>query len=104
MNVFHQNTEVRHWIQDYGFMPDTRTVIGLPCQYEICVHSKSDLYCIWVGVDFDNLMAHIYVEYNCGGEVSRGAIDLSNIDVEDEDKFMAVLDDIINDYVEECYV
>lgn len=101
MKVFHKDCGGRHWIQDYGFMPDTRTVIGLPCQYETCVHSKSGVYCIWVGVDFDNLIAHIYVEYDCGGEVSRDTIDLSNIDVEDEDEFMEVLDDIINDYVEE---
>ena len=100
MKVFHCNNH-RHWIQDYGFDECNRTVIGIPCQYETCVHSKSDLYCIWVGVDFNKQLVHIYVEYNCGGEVSRETIDFSYVDTEEEYDFMVELDEIVSRYVED---
>ena len=101
MEVFHKDSRVRHWIQDYGFEETSKTVIGLPCQYETCVHSKSGLYCIWVGVDFDNLLVHLYVEYDCGGEVNRDTISLEDIDVDDEEAFMSKLEDMISRYVED---
>ena len=99
MKVFHRNNH-RHWIQDYGFDECNRTVIGIPCQYETCVHSKSDLYCIWVGVDFNKQLVHIYVEYACGGEVERDTLDFSYVDTEEEHDFMIELDTIVNEYVE----
>ena len=101
MEVFHKDSRVRHWIQDYGFEETSKTVVGLPCQYETCVHSKSGLYCIWVGVDFNKCLVHIYVEYNCGGEVSRNTIDFSYVDVDEEYDFMIELDTIVSGYVED---
>lgn len=100
MKYFHKK-EYRHWIQDYGFEEEIKTVIGLPCQYEKCVESKSGLYCIWIGVDFDNLLVHLYVEYDCGGEVNRDTISLEDIDVDNEDSFMQALEDMISRYVED---
>lgn len=99
MKYFHKK-EYRHWIQDYGFEEEIKTVIGLPCQYEKCVESKSGLYCIWIGVDFDNLLVHLYVEYDCGGEVNRDTISLEDIGVDNEDSFMQALEDMISRYVE----
>lgn len=43
MKHFHK-TDRSHWITSYGFTPETKTVIGLPCQYEKYVTSESDLY------------------------------------------------------------
>ena len=100
MRYFHKK-EHKHWIMDYGFEEETKTVIGLPCQYEKCICSKSGLYCIWIGVDFDNLLVHLYVEYDCGGEVSRDAISLEDIDMDDENAFMQALEDMISMYVED---
>ena len=100
MKYFHKK-EYRHWILDYGFEEAYKTVMSLPCQYETCVRSKSDLYYIWVGVDFDNLLVHLYVEYDCSGEVSRDTISLEDIDIDDEDKFMRAFEDMISIYVED---
>ncbi len=100
MKVFHKKGS-KHWLQDYGFDECNRTVIGLPCQYETCVHSASDLYCIWVGVDFNKQLVHIYIEYDCGGEVSKETIDFSYVDTEDEYDFMVELDEIVSIYVDE---
>ena len=98
---YFQKRESRHWIQDYGFEETNRTVIGLPCQYETCTYSKSGLYCIWIGVDFDNLDVHLYIEYKCGGEVYRSSISCEDIDVDDEDEFMSKLEDLISGYMED---
>ena len=100
MKVFHKEFEHRHWLEDYGFDKCARTVLGQPCQYETCVHSNNDLYCIWVGVNFDALEVYIYVEYECGGEVCRYTVDLSDIDVDNENELMQVLDDAVSYYVE----
>jgi hypothetical protein len=100
MKYFYKK-EHRHWIQDYGFEEETKTVIGLPCQYERCVYSESDLYCIWIGIDFDNLLVHLYVEYECGGEVSRDTISLEDVDIDDEQEFMSKLEAMISRYMED---
>ena len=100
MKVFHKEYAHRHWLEDYGFDKCSRTVLGQPCQYETCVHSNDGLYCIWVGVNFNALEVYIYVEYECGGEVYRDTIDISDIDVDSEDTFIQVLDDTVSYYVE----
>lgn len=100
MRYFHKK-EHRHWLINYGFEEETKTVVGLPCQYEKCICSKSGLYCIWVGVDLNNLLVHLYVEYDCGGEVSRETQSLEDIDVDDEYGFMRALEDMISSYVED---
>lgn len=100
MKHFHK-TDKSHWITSYGFTEETETVIGLPCQYEKCITSESGLYNTWVGVDFNKRLVHIYVEYECGGEVSRATIDVSYVDVDDEYNFMQELDNIIDMYVED---
>ena len=69
--------------------------------YEKCITSESGLYNTWVGVDFDKRLVHIYVEYECGGEVNRATIDVSYVDVDDEYDFMQELDNIIDMYVED---
>lgn len=102
MRYFHKK-EHKHWIMDYGFQEETETVVGLPCQYETCICSKSSLYYIWVGVDFDNLLVHLYIEYECGGEVSRDTISLEDIDVNNENAFMQALADMITTFVEESF-
>ena len=100
MKHFHKKDR-RHWITTYGFEEDTKTVIGLPCQYETCLHSNSGIYCVWVGVDFNKQLVHIYVEYSCGGEVSRETLDFSYVDTDEEYDFMIELDTIISKYVED---
>jgi hypothetical protein len=101
MKVFCKNTEARHWLQDYGFNKESCTVIGQPCQYEKCI--DTGLYCFWVGVDFDSLLVHTYVEYDCGGEVTRYTADFSDVDVDHEDSFMEALDKLISTYIESFY-
>ena len=100
MEVFHK-VNPEHWILSYGFNEKSKTVIGLPCQYEICVESKSKLFNVWVAVDFNKRLVHIYREYNCGGEVNIKTYDFSNVDVDEEYDFMIELDTIVNDYVED---
>ena len=100
MNVFHKNRRDRHWILDYGFEKESRTVVGKPCQYETCVHSKSGLYCLWIGVDFESLAVHIYIEYDCGGEIYSTSKDFSDVDVDHEDTFMSALDELVSEYLE----
>lgn len=97
MKYFHTKNP-RHWIQDYDFDECNKTVIGLPCQYEACLHSNSGLYCIWVGVHFNRQLVHIYVEYNCGGEVAQETIDVSYVDVEEKHDFMIELDALVDEY------
>ena len=99
MKHFHK-TDKSHWIISYGFTAETKTVIGLPCQYEKCITSESGLYNIWVGVDFNKRLVHIYVEYKCGGEVHKATIDVSYVDMYEEYDFMQELDNIIDMYVE----
>lgn len=99
MKNFHI-TCTHHWIMDYGFERTDGTCIGLPCQYEMCMQSETGLYNIWVGVDFKKAQVHIYVEYECGGEVARETIDVSHVDAEEERSFMTVLDAIVDKYVE----
>lgn len=100
MKVFHKETEVRHWLQDYGFDKESHTVLGQPCQFETCIQSESGLYSIWVGVDFDSLLVHIYVEYDCGGEVTRHTADFSDVDVDHEELFMEALEELVGHYLE----
>ncbi len=100
MKVFHKDSIDRHWILDYGFEKESRTVLGQPCQYETCIRSKSGLYCIWVGVDFESLLIHTYVEYECGGEVASHMADFGDVDVDHEDTFMAALDELVGGYLE----
>lgn len=98
MKHFHK-TNNKHWITSYGFTEETKTVIGLPCQYEKCITSESSLYNIWVGVDFNKRLVHVYVEYECGGEVNRATINVNYVDVDDEYDFMSELDTIIDAYM-----
>ena len=100
MKHFHK-TNPCHWITSYGFTKETKSVIGLPCQYERRITSKSSLYCTWIAIDFNNRLVHIYVEYDCGGEVSRATIDVSYVDVDDEYDFMNELDSIVEPYIME---
>ena len=100
MKHFHK-TDTSHWITSYGFTEETKTVIGLPCQYEKCITSESGLYNTWVGVDFNKRLVHIYVEYECGGEVNMVTIDFSNVDMDEECDFMTELDAIIDMYMED---
>lgn len=100
MKYFHIK-EPRHWIMEWGFEECSKTVIGLPCQYEICLPSESGLYRIWVGIDFKRQLVHIYVEFNCGGEVAKETIDVSYADIEEEHDFMEELDILISKYMEE---
>lgn len=100
MKVFHKSTEVRHWLQDYGFEKETHTVLGQPCQFEKCISSELGLYCIWVGVDLNSLLVHIYVEYDCGGEATRHTADFSNVDVDHEEPFMRALEELVSYYLE----
>ena len=100
MQVF-RKLNPKHWILDYGFEEKSKTVIGIPCQYETCVESKSGLYNIWVGIDFNKYLVHIYEEYNCGGKISNRTFDFCNIDVDEEYDFMIELDTIVSKYVEE---
>lgn len=94
-------TDTSHWITSYGFTEETKTVSGLPCQYEKCITSESGLYNTWVGVDFNKRLVHIYVEYECGGEVNMATIDFSNVDMDEECDFMTELDAIIDMYMED---
>ena len=103
MEVFHKKTNPEHWILSYGFNEKIKTFIGLPCQYEICVESKSKLFNVWVGVDFKRQLIHIYREYECGGEVNRKTYDFSNVDIEDEYTFMTELDAVVHNYVEDIW-
>ena len=99
MKYFHIK-ESRHWITEYGFEECSKTAVGLPCQYEIYMPSKSGLYSIWVGVNFKRQLVHIYVEYNCGSEVARDIIDVSYVDTEEEYDFMVELDTLVSKYME----
>lgn len=58
------------------------------------------LYSIWVGVDFNSLLIHIYVEYDCGGEVTRHTADFSDVDVDHEEPFMKALEELVSYYLE----
>jgi hypothetical protein len=100
MKVFNKSTEVRHWLQDYGFDKESHTVLGQPCQFETCIQSESGLYSIWVGVDFDSLLVQIYVEYDCGGELTRHTADFSDVDVDHEEPFMEALEELVGHYLE----
>ena len=100
MKVFHKNVEVHHWLQDYGFDKESHTVLGQPCQFEKCIPSESGLYSIWVGVDFNSLLVHIYVEYDCGGAVTRHTADFSDVDVDHEETFMQALEELVSYYLE----
>lgn len=100
MKVFHKNTEVRHWLQDYGFDKESHTILCQPCQFETCILSESGLYSIWVGVDFNSLLVHIYVEYDYGGEVTRHTADFSDVDVDHEETFMQALEELVSYYLE----
>jgi hypothetical protein len=102
MEVFHK-VNPEHWILSYGFSEKSKTVIGLPCQYEICIESKSKLFNVRVGVDFKKRLVHIYREYNCGGEVNRKTYDFSTVDVDEESDFMKELDAIVNIYVDDIW-
>jgi hypothetical protein len=102
MEVFHK-VNPEHWILSYGFNEKSKTVIGLPCQYEICIESKSKLFNVRVGVDFKKRLVHIYREYNCGGEVNRKTYDFSTVDVDEESDFMKELDAIVNIYVDDIW-
>lgn len=103
MEVFHKIINPEHWILSYGFTEKIKTVIGLPCQYEICVESKSKLFNVWVGVDFKKRLVHIYREYECGGEVNRKTYDFSTVDVDEEYDFMIELDTIVSNYVNDTW-
>ena len=100
MKIFHKETEVRHWLQDYGFDRESHTVLGQPCQFEKCILSELGLYSIWVGVDFNSLQVYIYVEYECGGEVTRHTADFSDVDVDREEPFMEALEELVSYYLE----
>ena len=100
MKYFHIKAP-RHWITEYGFEECNKTAIGLPCQYEIWLPSESGLYRVNVGVDFKRQLVHIYVEYNCGGEVLRETIDFSHVDTEESYDFMIELDTVIAKYMED---
>lgn len=102
MEVFHK-VNPEHWILSYGFNEKPKTVIGLPCQYEICVESKSKLFNVWVGVDFKRQLVHIYREYNCGGKVNEKTYDFSTVDVDEESDFMRELDTIVQIYVNDIW-
>lgn len=102
MEVF-RKINPEHWILSYGFNEKTKTVIGLPCQYEICVESKSKLFNVWVGVDFKKRLVHIYREYNCGGKVNEKTYDFSTVDVDEESDFMRELDTIVKTYVNDIW-
>lgn len=99
MKYFHKEGH-KHWIIKYGFEECSKTVIGLPCQYETSMPTNSGLYYIWIGIDFNKQLAHIYIEYDCGGELFRTSIDLSYIDTEDESELMTELDKLIDTYME----
>ena len=86
-----------------NFNEKIKTVIGLPCQYEICVESKSKLFNVWVGVDFKKRLVHIYREYNCGGKVNEKTYDFSTVDVDEESDFMRELDTIVKIYVNDIW-
>ena len=99
MKYFHREGQ-KHWITAYGFEEYTKTVVGLPCQYEACLQHSSGLYNIWVGVDFNKQLVHIYKEYDIGGEIARETIDVSYVDTEEEHDFMVELDTLISKYME----
>lgn len=102
MKVFYKiNPE--HWILSYGFEEKPKTVVGIPCQYEICIESNSKIFNVWVGIDFKKRLVHIYREYNCGGEVNRKTYDFGTIDVEEESDFMRELDTIVSLYVNDIW-
>jgi hypothetical protein len=98
MKYFHKK-DSKHWIESYGFEECSTTVVGLPCQYEKCLSTASKLFCVWVGVDFRTQQVHIYFEYDCGGEVTRGTVDVGHVDIEDEYAFMTELETIIEKYM-----
>ena len=102
MEVFHK-VNPEHWILSYGFNEKIKTVIGLPCQYEICVESKSKLFNVWVGIDFKKRLVHIYREYECGGEINRKTYDFSTVDMDEEYDFMIELDTIVSSYVNDIW-
>ena len=101
MKHFSKQEPSRHWITQYGFSNEFSSVIGLHCQYETCIHSDNNLYCLWLSIDFARSEAHVYVEYDCGGEVSRDTINLSHIDINDESILMPILDEIVDEYLPE---
>lgn len=100
MKYFHIK-EPKHWVMNYGFEECSKTILGLPCQYEICLPSKSGRYCTWVGIDFNKQLVHIYVEYKWSIAVSKDTIDFSYVDTEEEFDFMTELDTVVGKYMED---
>lgn len=82
-----------HFLEDYGFTQETKTCIGEPCDYEAVINNGT--YTLWIGVDIEHLVAHFYLEYDCGGEVERFDEDLSDVAVDDEDCLIPFLDNIV---------
>lgn len=97
LKIFHDGT--RHWILKYGFREETTTIVGLKCQYETCYEREDGLYTIWIGVDFESLELHLYLEYSCGGEIARNTFDISDIDVDNEETCIKAIDDLVYDYL-----
>ena len=99
MKYFSKQGPNRHWLTLYGFSNEVSSIIGMPCQYETCIHDDNDLYSLWLSIDFARFEAHVYVEFDCGGEVSRDTISLSHIDMNDESQLMPLLDEIVDEYL-----
>lgn len=100
MKHFHKK-EYKHWITNYGFEEDNKSIDGLPCQYEILMHSNS---CrpVWVAVDFNKQLVHIVKELDSlARNVLRETIDVSYTDTEEEYDFMIELDTLVDKYMED---
>lgn len=100
MKYFTKKDILSHWIQEYGFETVNHFVTGENCQFEYVIKTPDELHYIWLGIDRDHLIIHVYVEYDCGGEVERDHIDISDWNVDNEESFMDSLEDLLSGYME----
>lgn len=100
MKYFKKTDISHHWIQKYGFDAVNSFVTGEFCQFECPIKTPDEFHYVWLGIDFENLIIHVYVEYDCGGEIERDHIDISDWSVDNEDKFMDSLENLLSEYIE----
>lgn len=86
-------------LTQYGFTFKERNVNGkLDNCYEKAI-TLSALYCAWVAVNIETSDVYIYVEYECGGEVSTFDFTLEHNFYDGQEAFFNELDEEVTDYV-----
>lgn len=100
--LYNPNETYMSYLENHGFKKQSKSVIG-ECDncYERTVHISNGLYYMWISIDTDNKKVYYYVEYDCGGEVSRRNIDIpDDINIYNEHAFMEWLDEDASNYAE----